>query len=251
MEKTKRRLLKKAFKIIRRNFSCPGSDGISISDIRKNYSFYEDKIISEINNNIFAFDSQPKCLTIKDYLGKERKIFVYNVIERWVQEFIKLQIEPSVEQIIVEYTYAFRRKKSDLDSYRYILKDNPKYILRIDIKDYFSSINKDKLFSDLENIKIQKDILELIKKSLSHCGIGLPPGNVLSCMLSNFSLHDFDILFPNRYTRFSDDMMFGCDSAEEVDSILDSVRNTLKNKGFLINEAKTRVVENPTQEKLL
>lgn len=245
-------LSKKAFRIIRRNYGCPGNDGISISDIKRNYKKYEDIVLRCLREGDGSiFELSPKHIVINDYLGKKREIFVYNSIERWIQECLKLQIEPSIEAVLPEYIYAFRRGKSDIDSYKYILKDSPKFILRTDIKDYFHTINKEKLLANLEELNIGKEVLVLAMKSLKHCKKGLPPGHVLSCMLSNVNLRKFDYEFSRRYTRYSDDMMFGLDSEIEVDEILERIKALLKEYDFYLNHAKTRIVENPTLEKIV
>jgi retron-type reverse transcriptase len=251
MQNHSRKLLKNAFRIICRNYACPGNDGVSISQIKKKYKYYEDSIFGKLECGNFEFQSKPKSVLIQDYLGKNREIFVYTVEERWVQEYLKLCIEAEIENMLVEYTFAFRRKKSDIDSYSYILRSNPKYILRIDIKNFFFSINREKIFIDLGNTKIPIAILALVKKSFDHCLSGLPQGHVLSCILANYCLSNFDKMFPTGYTRFSDDMMFSCDSQEKIESTLLLARALLKEQGFELNEAKTRIVIKPTFEKIL
>lgn len=250
MQNTKRYLLKKAFRIIRRNYGCPGNDRVSISDIKTNYEKYEHIVWQQLEKNYYVFEQEPKQIIIRDYLGKEREIFVYNVAERWVQEFIKLQIEPKIDATLAEYVYAFRRGKSDIHSYQYILKNNPKFILRIDIKDYFRSINKENLLISLEYFGFENDLLNLVKKSLCHCTKGLPTGHVLSCILSNFNLKDFDFVFPENYTRYSDDMMFGLYTMLEVRNTLRVVTDMLEVYGFKLNPAKTKIIINPTFEKI-
>lgn len=246
MQNTKRPLLKKAFRIIRRNYGCPGNDRTSISEVRKNYEKYENIIWQKIEQGTYEFEQEPKCVAIRDYLGKEREIFVYNVVERWIQEFLKLQIEPAIDATLAEYVYAFRRGKSDVDSYKYILKNKPKFILRTDIKDYFGSINKGKLFVELGGLDLEKELLNLVKKSLEHCATGLPSGHVLSCMLSNFNLKNFDSAFPKNYTRYSDDMMFGLPTTEEVERTLGTVGDLLRAYDFKLNPAKIKIIINPT-----
>ena len=114
----------------------------------------------------------------------------------------------------------------------------------------FSSINKEKLFKSLEGLNLENGLLNLTKKSLEHFVKGLPPGHVLSCMLSNLSLKDFDFLFPRNYTRYSDDMMFGLASTEEADEVLRMVDEMLRSYELVLNPAKTKIIMNPTLEKI-
>lgn len=250
MQKEKHHLLRKAFRIIRRNYGCPGNDGLSVSEIKKDYEKYEDTVWQSLENEVYQFEQKPKHIVIRDYLGKERDIFVYNVLDRWVQEFVKLQVEPVVEKTLAEYVYGFRRGKSDEESYKYILENDPSFILRVDIEDYFKSINKEKLFARLEKMGFENNVLNLLKKSLEHCSNGLPPGHVLSCMLSNFNLKDFDTAFPKNYTRYSDDMMFGVQTEEEAYKTLEFARRLLSEYDFNLNDKKTKITVSPTLEKI-
>ena len=242
MKSLNQKVLKKAFRIIRRNYGCPGNDGISISDIRRNYESYELKQMEQLESRTFEFDPHPKKITISDYLGKKREIFVYSVLERWAQEYIKLHLAPFVERELTESAFAFRQNKNDKESYIYILANKPKYILRIDIKNFFECIDKERLLRNLEEIKIPDDILYWVRESLRHCPIGLPQGNVLSCMLSNLSLTSFDKRFPTNYTRYGDDMMFACSSKEEACRRLKYATKWLGEQGFLLNQLKTQIL---------
>lgn len=248
---TKRLLLKKAFKILRRNYGCPGNDGISISTVKKDFNFYEESIWEKVKDGSYEFEEVPKKVFIKDYLGNDREIFVYNVFDRWVQEFLRLQIDEVVGGALADYVYAFRRKRSDLQSYEYVLRNTPKLILRLDIKDYFRSINRESIVSCLVGLDIEEEVLVLIKKSLAHAPRGLPPGNVLSCVLSNLSLKDFDSLFPSNYARYSDDMLFGFENIKQVEVFIEGIEDILKTYGFRLNSGKIKIIADPTLEKLL
>jgi retron-type reverse transcriptase len=251
MQDMERYLLKKAFKILRRNYGCPGNDGISIKDIKINYNNYENTVWGSLEKHTYTFEQEPKCVTINDYLGNEREIFVYNVIERWIQQFIGLQIEPIIDSVLQEYVYAYRRGKNDIDSYKYILNNNPNFILRVDIKNYFSFIDRGKLFVMLKELNIENNLLNIIQKSFEHYEKGLPPGHVLSCMLSNLYLKDFDSEFPEDYTRYSDDMMFACRNRMQAYKALWTVSKLLKVYGLSLNHKKTRLINNPTLENLI
>lgn len=244
-------LIKKAFKILRRNYGCPGNDGISIKDIKDNYYEFEDFIWNSLKKYDYEFEKKPKSLTISDNTHSEWVIFVYNVIERWIQHFLKLQIEPKIDIILPKYIYAYRRGKKDIDSYKYILKNDPKFILRVDIRNYFYSINREKLFVMLKDLDIENILLNLIQKSFEHCKEGLPPGHVLSCLLSNFYLKDFDSIFPENYTRYSDDMMFARQNIVQTYKTISIVNKLLKEYGLYLNQEKIKIIKNPTLDKLL
>mgnify|MGYP001574024766 CR=1 FL=1 len=167
-----------------------------------------------------------------------------------MQHYIKVNINTLINSNLAEYIYAYRRDKTDLESYHYILKNKPKYIIRLDIKDFFGSINKVYLYKKIEEIGVNKNFIKLIQDSLLHHKRGVPAGHVLSCALSNLCLTEFDNEFTINYTRYSDDMMFALDSKKEIDKRIESISKRLNGYGFSLNENKTRIVEKPTLNKL-
>ena len=243
-------LLKKAFQVLRRNYGCPGNDGVSIKDIKKNYEHYESIVWKSLKTNSYNFEKHPKRTAITDYSGNKRTIFVYNVIERWFQQCIKLQIEPVIDAVLPEYVYGYRRKKSDTDSYNYILKNNPRFILRVDTRNYFESINREKLLVLLKELGVSGDLLRVMSKSFGHYKEGLPSGHVLSCVLSNLYLSNFDSNFTKNYTRYSDDMMFALGSIVEVIKTIFLIKKLLKTQGLYLNYKKTKIIYKPTLKKI-
>ena len=241
-------LLRKAFRIIRRNYGCPGNNKVSIKDIKSSYGSYEDKIWNLLIHSAYPFESNPKLVNIDN---NKRFIYVYNIEERWIQEYLKLEIENNIEAVLHDYVYAYRMHLKDRDSYNYILKNNPNYILRVDIKNYFPSIDTRRIYFQIKNLNIDPCVEELIFKSSEHCKHGLPVGNVLSCILSNLYLTDFDDNFPQNYTRYSDDMMFAYKHESEHQSIIASVVHELQLCGLELNLGKSVIITKPTLEKLI
>lgn len=92
---------------------------------------------------------------------------------------------------------------------------NTKYCLKIDIKKYYPSINKEKLKAKFRRIIKDKDCLWLIDAIIDSHHTGLPIGNYTSQWFANFYLQDADHyikekLGVNYYIRYMDDMcLFG------------------------------------------
>lgn len=242
--------LNKAFHVLRRNYGCPGNDGVSIKLVKKEYDRYINFLADKLNRHTYSFERNPKSLTIKDFSLRERVIFVYNVLERWVQHYIKININTLIDSTLTEYVYAYRRGKTDTESYSYILRNKPKYIIMLDIQNFFGSIDKNRLYKKIEKIGVDRNFNELIRSSLEHNKKGIPAGHVLSCTLSNLYLNEFDYEFPNNYTRYSDDMMFALDSEKEITKKIESINKILNDYGLSLNKNKTRIVEKPTLNKL-
>ena len=65
------KLLKKAFRILKRNFGAPGNDTISIQMIKKDYAYYEKCMQEEIEKSNFKFHLTCLfCICYADYVKK-------------------------------------------------------------------------------------------------------------------------------------------------------------------------------------
>lgn len=91
----------------------------------------------------------------------------------------------------------------------------------------------------LANTSIKQGMLNKIDLCLSHISNGLPPGNVLSPLLSNYYLTEIDNMFESEYARFSDDMFFAINSENEKDAIIHKVSDKLAAINLSINFEKT------------
>ncbi|EKE00101.1 MAG: hypothetical protein ACD_22C00092G0013 [uncultured bacterium] len=236
-------LVKKAFRIIRRNYGCPGLDGVSIKDIKQNYNYYINKIIDLYNS--YTFGRYPvKTTTITDYNNKPRDIFIYCLYDRWIQQILKLQIEEIIENDLKEYVFGYRRKLNIGMLRKYTKSFNSKYILNIDILGFYNHINRDHLNKVLiKNTSISKEFLTRIDLSFSHLSNGLPQGNVLSPILSNYYLAGIDSMFNSKYARFSDDMFFAINDLEEQNDIINKLVPELGKLSLSINFEKVRLFE--------
>lgn len=132
--------------------------------------------------------------------------------------------------------------------------------LKIDIKDFFSSINHKKLAECLYfeiNKRTQisrKECYDIVRK----CSVGnkgLPLGLVSSPALANLYMKEFDGLLYGRikkmglnnpiFTRYADDMIISFrsvpDYEEKIERIIDEVKHLLVRFHLVVNERKTQV----------
>ncbi len=234
-------LLDKAFKLLRRNYGCPGLDGVSLREIKKDYNKHKNVVLGKYTENQVNSLSI-KTTTIIDYGGKEREIFVYCIHERWLQMYLKLQIEHDIEKNLKSYVFGYRKGVTMKDLHSYLLNTGLEHILHLDIAKYFDQIDRESLFNFLEhNIGVSRDILVKIQKSVSHTNKGLPQGNVLSPILSNVYLIPFDKCFPENYARFSDDLYFALGTPRKKDEMVKKISEHLLKHKLKINYSKLEI----------
>jgi len=119
------------------------------------------------------------------------------------------------------------------------------FMLKVDIKDFFSNITKYAIYTLFFNIGYTRQIARLLT-GLCTLNNGLPQGAPTSPMLSNLVMRDFDhAVFEHCvkngifYTRYADDMAFSA-TDDRVKTLIPFVRGELKKCGLEINQKKTQ-----------
>jgi len=124
-----------------------------------------------------------------------------------------------------------------------------------DLRDFFGSVNHEKLLTLVAQRVADGRVLRLIKSMLKAGSYGkgrlfqsergTPQGGVVSPVLSNILLTPFDRemrLRGYQLTRYADDWVVTCQSAAEARSALDAARRILKQLGVELHPQKTRIV---------
>ena len=150
---------------------------------------------------------------------------------------------------ISKHAHGFKRKKNIVTNATVHI--GKKWILNMDIKDFFPSINLKTIIRININEKSSKTRQCVIpeQQCLLHEGV-LPQGAPTSPFLSNFVMREFDIQIIGlvrkyvsddiAYSRYGDDLTFSSNS-HALEKVEDFVCNKLKSIGFKLNEKKTRM----------
>lgn len=130
--------------------------------------------------------------------------------------------------------------------------DKP-WILRTDISDYYNSIDRNQLFTDLKNVDgIRPELLTLVKHWLSNIEYrdaisgkkqklktGLPQGVSLSSLLAEFYLTSIDAQIGTGYFRYVDDITFVAENREEALIAFKKLRELMLVKKLQLAKSKT------------
>ena len=239
-----------AFRILRRNYGCPGADGISLKEIKRNYTLYKAQILTAFRSGAYA-PAPPRGCTFVDAHKRVRQIYVYNVCDRWFQQCLRLAITPDILTKIQPYVYSYIKGRNNTQAAAHVLRNRSAYILKLDIHDFFSSVHLDTLWDMLSSCGIDRTTVGLIIKTMPTNAIGLPPGNVLSPLLSNLYLTPVDEAFPQNYARFSDDLLFAINDSSSVNDIHARLALPLSTLHLHINKDKQKLFRGPTVDMLL
>ena len=146
---------------------------------------------------------------------------------------------------------AFEKKKGIYDNARRHV--NKRYVVSVDIKNYFPSFNFGRILNYFQKNKyfcLSYDVAVCISQLVSYNGY-LPQGAPTSPLISNliFQIIDSHIIniakeYKLTYTRYADDLTFSTndqDFLSRLDQFIKQLTDQLQKDGFEINPLKTRV----------
>ena len=119
-------------------------------------------------------------------------------------------------------------------------------VIKMDIKNYFPSINKHILYSKIVRSSILNDSsIETIKSFIfSNAYMGIPLGLAFSNSLSELYLEEFDSAIqlnwqPLLYVRYVDDILLIVNERIDENEVVEFVKKELKNYHLEVNDTKT------------
>lgn len=220
---------------------------------RKDKSHYKEVQMVDSNPDYYLKQIQDMLinhaytLSVEDYTistifdkGKERELWKLSYYpHRIIQWAFMLYLEPIFMDSFTDFTCASIKNRGihyALEKTKKILEDeeNSKYCLKVDIQQYYHSIDHTILKNKLRKIIDDAEILyylDLIIDSKSSTGI--PIGSYLSQYLANFYLADLDKWLYNqnrRIVRYMDDIVIFDNLKENLHVIKKEMQENLKNK---------------------
>lgn len=228
----------KAFRIVRRNYAAPGFDGISIKDIKRNYrDFKERLIVHKI--------TPPQKVTIIDYTGETREINKYNILDVWLQTSMRLYVESKTGYKPRASVFSYRQRDGENKIKSYIESWSSNRVLCVDIADFYGNVSTSKLIELLKNYLSEYEMMHLAKIAWDGAEVGLPVGNSMSILLSNYYLDSIDKEFKAGYARYGDDFFFDLNIYDEKE-LVKKMKEMLKELNLEINESKIKIID-PTK----
>jgi group II intron reverse transcriptase/maturase len=255
-------VLRRAWVEVHANQGAPGVDGVTIGDIKAaGVGEFLDGLAARLRDGTYRPGPVRRVWIPKPGKPEMRPLGIANVVDRVVQQALKIVLEPIWEADFLPCSFGFRPKRSAhqaLQAMREAIRAGRTWVVDADIDSFFDRLDHDLILECLRERVSDRRVLKLIRVFLS-AGVldgvvlstpveGAPQGGPLSPLLANVVLHRLDRQWRERFRRlgvlirYADDEVICCPTEDRARAALVALQEILGELGLQVSTAKTRIV---------
>lgn len=250
--------LREAFQNVAANRGAPGPDRQSIDQVRERLDEVLPKLSAELLSGSYV-PGEIRRVWIPKAGGGERGLGIPNVIDRVVQEAVRLVLEPIYEPTFHASSHGFRPGRSchtAIAQARSYVEEGYEWVVDLDLEKFFDQVNHQRLMARLAQRVDNQGLLVIIGRMLKARVVmpdgvvvsteeGVPQGGPLSPLLSNIVLDELDRELAQRghcFVRYADDCNIYVRSERAGQRVMASVVSFIERRLRLrVNAAKSAV----------
>jgi group II intron reverse transcriptase/maturase len=248
-----------AWEKVKRNGGAGGVDGQSLEEFGEKLEENLDRLHEELKGDTY------RPLPVREHRipkagqpGRQRKLGIPTIYDRVCQQALLNRLDSIFEPVFDDASFGYRRGRSTKDALRKVwreLEEGNEWIVDADLRDFFGSVDHEKLLTLVNQRVSDGRVLRLIRGMLEAGCIssgtrlpteqGTPQGGVVSPILSNILLTPFDREMRRRgyrLTRYCDDWVVACRTRAEARSALAAAARILEKLGVSLHKQKTQIV---------
>jgi RNA-directed DNA polymerase len=254
-----RKNLKLAWERVRANQGAGGTDRVTIGEFEADLDANLERLHRELREKTYQPQAVRRLeIPKRGAPGKTRPLGIPSVYDRVCQQALVNRLEPIFEKIFDPSSFGYRKGRKTADALAKIWREveaGNEWIVDADLKDYFGSVDHEKLLALVGKRIADSSVLKLIQQMLKagyeergqrfETPRGTPQGGVISPLLSNILLTPFDKEMRRkgyRLTRWADDWVVTCRTRAEAEQALARAGSILETLGVTLNREKTRIV---------
>jgi group II intron reverse transcriptase/maturase len=199
----KRWNLEDAWLRVKSNGGAGGVDGQTLLDFEKVLEEQLDRLHQELKNDTYQpLPVRRQLIPKAGQPGKFRPLGIPAIYDRVCQQALLNRLEPIFEPVFDDASFGYRKGRSTKDALRKIWKElgaGAEWIVDADLKDFFGSVEHEKLLTLVAQRISDGRVLRLIERMLK-AGVqsegqrlpteqGTPQGGIVSPLLSNILTH--------------------------------------------------------------
>lgn len=214
-------------------------------------------ICRKISAGLYQFSIPKKNVISKKYTEKKRIVYSFNEDEMMILKLMAFYLY-KYDYLFSYNLYSFRKSRGVNDAIRAFMNlKNIKnmYGYKLDISNYFNSINQEILLDDLKDA-VDDDIYIFMKNILTKHQVmfdgkainedtGGMAGIPIAAFFANFYIREIDYYFASKhvvYFRYSDDIILFANTKEELDEHIKSLHHFLEEKKLNVNYKKVMYI---------
>lgn len=249
-----------AYKRVKANRGAAGVDQQSLEDFDKDLKNNLYKIWNRMSSGSYL-PPPVRLVEIPKGQGGTRPLGIPTVADRIAQMVAKIYLEPLLEPHFHPDSYGYRPGKSALDAVGAARQRcwRQAWAIDLDIKGFFDNLDWELLMRAVRHhtrlpwiiLYVQRWLTAPVQRADGHLEArtkGSPQGSVISPLLANLFLHyAFDEWmrrnYPHvRFERYADDVVIHAATRSQAESLLEAVRNRLKECHLEVHPEKTKIV---------